>query len=284
MKYLDHDWCGFQWTDWILLTQDQDSFSKIPSEPGLYRVKSVGDNTLVYIGQTGRNLKERTRTLRNNTLSEKMPYNDPHTASPCLWAYRVESGMEFEISVTPQDKSREERMAIECFLLWQHRVEKGLSTLCNHGRFHPRFTKSKGRKKGVRGEHLGKGERNPKGGESYPPLLPSGSMESQRWMSLDWSEWEELSLGNIQKIPTQPGVYRIYDSERREMLYLGESSNLRMRIQSHSRRGWEPNAVFCYHSLPKSLSEYQRMEIENDLIGGYYLGMVKAPRFQFGKK
>lgn len=277
------DWCGFQWTDWIPLTQDQDSFSKIPAESGLYRVRSSGNSILVYIGQTGRSLKERTRTLRNNTLSEKMPYNDPKE-SPCLWAYRTEEGMDFEISATPQDKSKEERMAIECFLLWQYRVEKGSSTLCNHGRFHPRFAKSKDRKRGVREERLENGIMNTKGGESSLPLLPSGSIESQRWMSLDWSEWEELSLRNIQKIPTQPGVYRIYDSERREMLYLGESSNLRMRIQSHSRRGWESNARFSYHSLPKSLPEYQRMEMENDLIGGYYLERVEVPRFQFGRK
>ncbi|NYT12773.1 MAG: GIY-YIG nuclease family protein [Methanomassiliicoccales archaeon] len=103
-------------------------------------------------------------------------------------------------------------------------------------------------------------------------------------MSLDWSEWMELNLSNVQKIPTQPGVYRIYDSEKQEMLYLGESSNLRMRIQSHSRKGWKSNAVFSYHSLPKSLPEYQRLEIENDLIGGYYLERIVAPRFQFGKK
>jgi hypothetical protein len=192
--------------------------------------------------------------------------------------------MDYEVSVTPQERTKEERMAIECFLLWQYRVEKGSSTLCNHGRFHPKFTRSRDRKRGVRGERLENGEVNVKGGESYPPLLPSGSMEGQRWMSLDWSDWEDLSLRNIQKIPTQPGVYRIYDSEKRVMLCLGESSNLRTRIQGHSRKGWKSNAVFSYHSLPRSLPEHQRMEIENDLIGGYYLERVESPKFQFGRK
>ena len=192
--------------------------------------------------------------------------------------------MDFEISVTPQDKSREERMAVECFLLWQYRVEKGASTLCNHGRFHPKFTKSNNRRKGDRGERLGEGEKKVRGGDSHPPLLTSGSIESQRWMSLDWSDWAELNLANVQRIPIKPGVYRIYDSERRVMLYLGESVNLRMRIQSHSRRGWGSNAAFSYHSLPRSLLEHQRLELENDLIGGYYLERVEAPKFQFGKK
>jgi hypothetical protein len=177
-----------------------------------------------------------------------------------------------------------ERMALECFLIWQYRVEKGSSTLCNHGRFHPEFIKSKSSKKGIRGEHLENGEQNPKGGDSHHPLLPSGSIESQRWMSLPWSDWAELNLVNIQKIPAQPGVYRIYDSEKRVMLYLGESSNLRTRIQGHSRKGWKSNAVFSYHSLPRSLPEHQRMEIENDLIGGYYLERVESPKFQFGRK
>lgn len=284
MKFLDQDWCGFQWTDWFPLVQDPASFSEIPTDPGLYRVRCVGEDTLAYIGQTGRSLRGRTRTLRRHTLSEKMPYGDPHTASPCLWAYRIGSGMDYEVSVTPQDKPKVERMAMECFLIWQYRVEKGSSTLCNHGRFHPEFTKSKSRKKGVRGEQLTEGERNPKGGDSFPPLLPSGSMESQRWMSLDWSEWKELNLGNTQRIPIQPGVYRIYDLRAQKMLYIGESSNLRKRIRNHIREDFESSAVFSYYSLPKSTLKFQRLEIENDLIGGYYLERVEAPRFQFGKK
>ncbi len=281
MKFLDQDWCGFQWTDWIPLTRDQGSSSKIPSGPGLCRVKAVGDPTLFYIGQTGGSLKDTFRALGNEILSERMPSN-PHVASPCLRAHRLEVGMDYEISATPQDPSRGDRMAIECFLLWQYRVEKGSSPPCNHVRSHPRSTKE--RQKGTRKERPEKGMMNIKERKSHPPLLPSGSMESLRWMGLDWSEWKELDLGNIQRIPTQPGVYRIYDHEELVMLYLGGSRNLRKRIQSHSRRNWGSNVAFSFHSLPRSLPEYQRMEIENDLIGGYYLERVKAPRFQFEKK
>ena len=51
---------------------------------------------LIYIGQTGRSLRERTMTLRNHSGRDRNnpPWNDPHTAAPALWAFRIENGFE----------------------------------------------------------------------------------------------------------------------------------------------------------------------------------------------
>jgi hypothetical protein len=74
-------------------------------------------------------------------MSELMPFNDPHTAAPNLWAWRQEEHWAYECSAATFLKSRLERKAMECFLLWKYRLEKGESTLSNHGRF-IRITKS----------------------------------------------------------------------------------------------------------------------------------------------
>jgi hypothetical protein len=64
--------------------------------PGLYRVRRTGREELDYISQTGMSLRKRLGMLRRGVLGEQMPYRDPHTAGPVLWALR-ELGGEFEV-------------------------------------------------------------------------------------------------------------------------------------------------------------------------------------------
>ncbi len=54
---------------------------------------------------------------------------------------------------------------MESYLLYRYRQERGESTLCNFGRFHPRYRKSTNRKENLRGGKLEEGQRdNPAGG------------------------------------------------------------------------------------------------------------------------
>src|SRR5688572_27321882 len=62
----------------------------LPNVPGVYRIRRVGREDLDYIGQTGAGgmtLKKRMGMLRG-IYGEVMPYRDPHTAGPALWALR----------------------------------------------------------------------------------------------------------------------------------------------------------------------------------------------------
>ena len=89
-----------------------------------------------------------------------MPYNDPHTAAPSLWAWRHAEGFDFECSAAPvtlaedANEARKRRKGREFYLLWQYRLEFRASTRCNHGRFHPRYIKSTDRKGGLQGYRL----------------------------------------------------------------------------------------------------------------------------------
>lgn len=100
----------------------------------MYRIRAINGNELFYLGETGRNLRERLGDLRRNTMAELMPYNDPHTAAPSLWAWRHAAGLEFECSAAPvtftdnQEEARKYREGLEFYLLWQYRLEFGSST------------------------------------------------------------------------------------------------------------------------------------------------------------
>ena len=83
-EFFSHSWCNLSWTPWIPFSTQSSEFQIIPKEPGLYRIRPVNEQFLMYIGQTGRSLRERLNDLRRNTVKEIMPFNDPHTAAPSL--------------------------------------------------------------------------------------------------------------------------------------------------------------------------------------------------------
>ncbi len=107
------------------------------------------------------------RTSSHASAGELMPWNDPTPAAPSLWAWQDAEGFEYECSATPLDASQSGRRGMESFLLYRYRQECGESTLCNFGRFHPRYRKSTNRKENKRGGKLEENHQdNPAGGPS----------------------------------------------------------------------------------------------------------------------
>ncbi len=287
MHWMSSAWGGLQWTPWISFSRPSD-FTQFPASAGMYRVRAINGKTLFYLGETGRNLRERLGDLRRNTMKEVMPYNDPHTAAPSLWAWRHAEGIEFECAAAPvvladdQEEARRLREGLEFYLLWQYRLEAGVSTHCNHGRFHARYVKSTDRKKGFQGYRLSDEEPdNPAGGPSLPPLQLISTPLAPDWMGLLWSAYTPLRNEALSGTPRTPGVYKIVDKKRETLLYIGESKNLRNRLATHAVKNWgSAAAFFSYVPLPGDTPAYQRHEIENDLLGGFYAQTRQIPLFQ----
>ena len=260
------NWLSFGWTEWVPF--DGGDFKLLPTAAGIYRVRIRDQNRLAYIGQTGRNLRERLSDLRRNALAKEMPFNDPHTAAPSLWSWRDADGYEYECSAFTTGLDAQHRQALECWLLWQYRLETGESTLCNHGHFHPHYVKSRDRKTGFRGHRL---------------VAPADQIQSTQGlrhsddgsMGIEWSEWQQLDQ---LVAPNSPGVYRIAESGR--VIYIGESSGLKARLKAHARNDWgRPLASFCV--LTPDTPKQHLHEIENDLIAGHYHAYGSPPAMQF---
>jgi hypothetical protein len=100
LEAIDHffdNWCNLTWTEWIPFNATKQVWTRIPREPGLYRIRPVGKEYLVYIGETKRTLRERLHTLRIElSKSEQMPWSDPHTEAAALWAWRSEWLSDYE--------------------------------------------------------------------------------------------------------------------------------------------------------------------------------------------
>jgi hypothetical protein len=73
-------------------TIDAGDFKGLHSGTGVYRIRMAASPVLAYIGQAGRDLRQRLGDLRRNTAAEQMPFNDSHTAAPSLWAWNDAEG------------------------------------------------------------------------------------------------------------------------------------------------------------------------------------------------
>ncbi len=112
------------WSEWLAL-RGAGTNRQVPALPGLYRVRrTAGQWGLDYIGQTGRSLRGRLSQL-NVAHRVEMPYNDPHTAAPALWAMRYRDECDFEASVVVVTEIDQVRRALEATATY-HAVPHGV--------------------------------------------------------------------------------------------------------------------------------------------------------------
>jgi hypothetical protein len=174
---------------------------------------------------------------------------------------------------------------MDSFLLYRYRQEHGASTLCNFGRFHPRYRKSTNRNENKRGGKLaGNHLDNPAGGPSMPPLPVTGTPGDRDWMGLAWSGRRPLDGETIGKVPPGAGLYLLFERGSRDLVYIGQSADCAQRLRSHAMKLLdEKNMLVSYYIEEKPLLPHNLKELENDLIGNYFEVYRKAPRYQFGK-
>ena len=302
------NWCSLPWSPWVPFNADKHTFHEIPHEPGLYRIRPAGKDFLMYIGETSRPLHKRLNDLRQNLRrSDLMPWSDPHTEAPALWAWWIEwasaapravlpdhsveveglpegaGPVMLECSAAPLDASVSGRKGMAAFLLYRYRQERRESPLCNFGRFHPRYRKSTIRREGLRGGRLAEEhEDNPAGWPGIEPLEVTGRPGDSDWMGLEWTAWEPLAEKNARAVSAGAGLYLLADAGSHEIVYIGQSADVAKRLHDHSRKtGEDRTFAFSYQIIGQSVLPHNLRELANDLIGNYFGQFRKAPEFQF---
>ena len=284
-EFFSENWCSLPWTPWVPFTATKEQFREIPREPGLYRIRPTGKDFLMYIGETRRTLHQRLNELRHSLRrGELMPWNDPITEAPSLWAWQDAEGFAYECSAAPLEALPAERRGMESFLLYRYRQEYGASTLCNFGRFHPRYRKSTIRKENKRGGKLEENHLdNPAGGPSVRPLPAIGIRGDRYWMGLAWIGRLPLDGETIGSVPPGAGLYLLFDRDTRDLVYIGQSADCAQRLRSHAMKLLdEKDMLVSYYIEKKPLLLHNLKEQENDLIGNYFEVERKAPKYQFG--
>ena len=287
---------GIQWTPWRPLLGSWLIGGGIPDGPGLYRIRRVGRDDLDYIGQTGAGsaqLRGRLGMLRG-VWGEAMPYRDPHTAGPALWALRHSAGCDFEVSVAPVSGGDTRwRKGLECLAIALYRQERGMSPNVNFGRMPAGYRMSSGNN--ARLTAAGKRQTGGLWDEALachlPGVGPVGPLAEEAtgeaWCGHSWSPWSRAGDG----LPASAlGLYRLRDTEDQDALvYIGQGA-IASRIRAHLAKGrtvgHSQAAFFGAAGMEASwvageFVEHQRLELENDLIGVYVLATGRIPSAQF---
>jgi hypothetical protein len=173
---------------------------------------------------------------------------------------------------------------MQSYLLYQYRQEHGESTLCNFGRFHPRYRRSTNRKENQRGGKLEENHLdNPAGGPSIQPLPVMGTPGERYWMGIGWIGKLPLDGESVSTVPPGAGLYLLFERDTHELVYIGQSPDCAQRLRSHAMKLLdEKDMLFSYFIEKKPLLPHNLKEQENDLIGNYFDTYRKAPRYQFG--
>ena len=279
-EFLNPNWCDLDWSDWIPFDAPVDEFNFFETGSGLYRVRPVGKNLLMYVGQTRRDLRERIRALVVNANKDEMPWNDPHRCAPCLWAWSDSEGWEFEISGVSSKLNSREIQGLEAMLFWKYRTEKDETMYCNFGKFHPDYHRPKNTKTGIQGGKFPDNQKNPKGGKCWQVLPLHGNPIDSNWMKLNWEK--SVRFTNLHEIKNQPCVYKIWKNGEGRLDYIGQSMTAKKRLRDHSKKSFiDEDTQFSVCYLPEDVVDYQLKEIESDLIGAYYSLYRDVPTYQF---
>lgn len=258
------------WSQWVWVEEAKLSRS-IEDQPGLYRIRRIGHDTLDYVGQTT-SLRKRILSFRRHLNDTEMPWNDPHVAAARFWALRQEEDFQLEVSVAVISTGNIALLSFECLTISYHRLEYGFSPTFNFGRMPDGWTASSRRSKGIRGtnnqvirysSHFGcifSGKPNPL---------------NLNWLELDWVSYSEFLPQNSSR-----GVYIGINWERNQAVYIGESTQLRQRIKSHIRDGVKAEWYWLEFD---DADDRQRLEIENDLLSSYISYYGEPPTHQFNQ-
>ncbi|MFB6199585.1 MAG: GIY-YIG nuclease family protein [Candidatus Nanohaloarchaea archaeon] len=254
------------WSDWASLKPENDNLSHLPTTSGLYKVRHVDREGLEYIGQTGRKLRERVRTLANKTHSTEQPGNAPHTAAPHLWKLIEEIGEGLQVRVANPNVVRSEidRYGMEYSLVAQHIKDFGAPPTVNLDRGH--VLKELGERKDVHRSQLSNIEFQ----KDEDPL-------SSEWMGLDWSQPDRI--GNRLDMEPFKGVYKIwFENHSPPLAYIGQAKNIRQRMYKHEKKFGE-QAKFSAVETQSS-----RKVVEALLIGTHYQVENTLPKGQEGRR
>jgi hypothetical protein len=275
------------WSTWQPLFGGSGN-TAIPAGPGLYRVRTVGEGEVVYLGQTGRSLRKRVGMLRG-CYSEEMPYRDPHTAAPTLWCIRDRDAAEFEVSTALVDVSKVERLALEAVAITLHRLECGRSPVANFGGCIPGYRISSGNNKALaaRSKRF-RGGREPFAGASPSAPVPGpleGDVTATNWIGLAWTNWVPLQIAEAGR---DVGLYRIKRSGVAGLSYVGQG-----RIASRFRAHQAKKSVAGHRQaglladdlevswVPLGADRRVLLELENDAIASHWLNLGAPPEAQF---
>jgi hypothetical protein len=172
-----------------------------------------------------------------------MPYRDPHTAAPALWALRHRDGCDFEASVVQVIGTVPERKALEAVAITLYRLEQRRSPTVNFGWRPAGYRMSTGNN----AQLVSRGQRARGGLDPDAAAMPASAPvagnpgqadpQDEGWMNWNWSPWiparEACGLG------IGLGLYRMREAHAAGLIYVGQGQ-VAPRLRHHLAKARRP--------------------------------------------
>jgi len=173
------------------------------------------------------------------------------------------------------------REGCEAALIAAHRRGVGGSPTANFARMIPGYAQSSYRKDGKRGGPLADGESEPHTASGVDPLPWTDWTQptADASMGLKWTVPQPLADVDT-SLPTTNDVYRLWDASAPPLIYIGQSSSLKLRLYRHHRQR-DGLLQVSYATLPNHDAQRTREEVETELIGARWLATNTSPTDQF---
>lgn len=260
-----------QWSDWTAILPTED-LGCIPEESGILRIGYTGASGLQYVGRSNHNLRNRIRRIGYEVKKNEMPFTDPVSAAPCLWAMKQELDGEFHVSWCDGFSSSEVNNAKHAYLTMYQKVTSQSPT-ANYGRMFIGYSKSGRYRDGERGSKSSGTSRRRPIGTIDVDLNRYRNVTSEQWLGISWRgpmefRPEELS-GMSYSYPKSDGVFRVWKEENTELEAIGTTKNLGKKIPSVVE--YEESDILVSFNEMDFSTESERKHIESLLVGSHYL-------------
>jgi hypothetical protein len=241
-------------------------------------------------------LKKRLGMLRG-IYGLEMPYRDPHTAAPALWALLHRSSCLFEVSTLTVQGTTLWRKGLEALAISLYRQKYRQSPTVNFGRMPIgyRMSSSNNTKLVQAGKQYRGGltlELELSHQPGISPLGPlAGEPQSDKWCAHQWSNWVPIAQAFDYLSSSSLGLYRIRSLIQPGVLYIGQGK-IKQRLKDHLGKAINPKneqgrifasagTLECSWVINDSWFSHQRLELENDLIAAHVLVTETVPVAQF---
>lgn len=259
------------WSEWhSILPPDEQQIDY--EGPAILRICHSKLSGIHYVGHTENSIKKRVRSLGYELDNEQMPYTNPFSAAPCLWAIQQQLGDEFFISYYEIDENQPAQVLEDAYLAL-YRMTTGQAPTANFGRMFPLYSKSSSSAREIRGERI----------EDPPVTGPTGSrtlqiteidnVVSDNWLGFDWQGPEEYYPERLRPLspsfPSKGGIFRVWERGKGSLEAVGTARNLNSEIAA-AVPDTETNWLVSY-AIMESRSLSDDKEIESLLSGAHYL-------------
>jgi len=280
------------WSEWTPLFPTGE-LGVIPQEPGIYLVSHASLSGVQYVGHSRTDLRNRIRRMGYAIDSDEMPYRDPHTAAPCLWAIADEYSADYRVCWASIDRIGEdeeqssltstrtigelatvnELVGLKAAYIAGYRFVSRQSPTANFGYMIPGYEQSGPRSSGRRGGEIEQGD--VEAGmreETISTWEQWDDVTSEAWMGFDWETYDRGDFED--PYPDAEGVFRIWQKGTNTLTQVGATTNIRNQVLDAETHDDGTMVSFDQREIG-DISD--RQAVATDLVGAHYLAKDVVP-------